>query len=185
MEARYEVPLPYLDLSPAETYSQLLDSLEKLDEAAQSLFRNIGSRVKEDRGGRPGCQQRLSFTAPIPHHSRRLLLPQTVCKVSISAWRLPNRRLTRLQRGGKRWRSFSPKKRARCGLHPRPPFLAHHLHPYAAGHDRALGCKVPCPGKAGGLQELGDRAGAALWTVCSLQTCITLRRAWEPKHQGV
>lgn len=50
MEARFEVPLPYLDLTPAETYSQLLDSLEKLDEAAQSIFQDVASRVKEDRG---------------------------------------------------------------------------------------------------------------------------------------
>lgn len=56
MESRYEVPLPYLDLTPAETYSQLLDSLEKLDEAAQSMFRNITSRVRDDRGA---CRVRL------------------------------------------------------------------------------------------------------------------------------
>ena len=50
MESQFEVPLPYLDLAPNDTYSQMLTSLEKLDEAAAGVFRGISERVQEDRG---------------------------------------------------------------------------------------------------------------------------------------
>ena len=50
MDARYDIPLPYLDLAPPDTYSQLLNSLEKLDEAAAGVFKGISTRVQEERG---------------------------------------------------------------------------------------------------------------------------------------
>ena len=50
MEARYTVSLPYLDLTPPESYAQLLDSIEQLDQAAHGVFQAISARVQEDKG---------------------------------------------------------------------------------------------------------------------------------------
>ena len=50
MESQKLIPIPYLDLSPPETYAQLLSSLEQLDQAASSIFRGISERVQADRG---------------------------------------------------------------------------------------------------------------------------------------
>ena len=52
MDARFDIPLPHLDLPPLEAYAQALESLEALEQASKGVFADISRRVLEERGAR-------------------------------------------------------------------------------------------------------------------------------------
>ena len=75
MDARFEVPLPHLDLSTQEAYAQSLESLAALEQASKGVFADISRRVLEERGAHH--PHHLSVALPFLHvRTPRRLLPR-------------------------------------------------------------------------------------------------------------
>jgi hypothetical protein len=86
-EALFELRVPWLGhTQPAETYTQLLDSLLSLDQAVNEVLGRVEARVARERQTLRGLEQRIAAAAA---RARRVADSNTAATVVFSAARYP------------------------------------------------------------------------------------------------